>query len=81
MNGLLSHWCYDGVDEEINKMSYRSCGVRGCDNFSWLRQPKYGFRNDARIESLPLTNDWPDRMLAFGPPRVNELRVEALGDV
>lgn len=61
--------------------SYRSCGVRGCDNFSWLLHPKYGFRNDARIESFPLAYDCPDNILAFGPPRVNELRVEALGDV
>lgn len=69
-----------------NRSSYRSAGVLGWANFSWLRHPMYGCRNEFRMLDELLaalaTDEFPDNMLAFNvPPREKELRTDALGDV
>lgn len=78
-----SFWKYKCATKKIRriKKSYRSCGVRGCDNFSWLLQPIYGCLNELRMPDDWLLNDVPDTMLALLPPRENEPRVDAVGDV
>lgn len=63
------------VDSIKHAWAYLSAGVRGCESFSWLRQPRYGCRYEP-LNVFPLL--WYPVVKL---PRVKEPRVDTLGDV
>lgn len=64
------------------ELTHRSDGVRGCDNFSWLRQPIYGWRNELRMLPPPPPVVLICETFAGVQPReIIDPRVDALGDV